>query len=104
MEERREVLDLAAADAELELAAAVGADAVLLAVVVRGEEPLDRAERDGFTFTVRGGHGSASMSSTEWMIASQVTRSRCGSRIGRVPSSSAGSSSQTPGNPSITRR
>ena len=30
---------------------------------------------------VRGGNGSSSMSSTEWMIASQVIRSRCGSRI-----------------------
>ena len=41
VEERREQLDVAAADAELPLAAAVGADAVLLAVVVGREEPLD---------------------------------------------------------------
>jgi len=44
MEERSKVLDVAAADAELELAAAVGADPLLLAVVVGGEEPLDRTE------------------------------------------------------------
>ena len=31
-------------------------------------------------FTVRGGQRSASMSSTEWIEASQVTRSWCGSR------------------------
>ena len=44
MEQRCQELDLVAADAELELAAAVGADLVRLAVVVGGEEPLDRAE------------------------------------------------------------
>src|SRR3982750_3957496 len=42
-EDRGEVLDLAPALSELGLAAAVGADAALLAVVVGGEEPLDRA-------------------------------------------------------------
>ena len=41
MEEGGEQLDVAAADAELELAAAVGADAVLRAIVVGGEETLD---------------------------------------------------------------
>src|SRR5215212_2858030 len=44
MEDRRQVLDLAAADAELVLAAAVGAHAALLAEVVGGEQRLDRAE------------------------------------------------------------
>ena len=44
MEERREQLDLAAADAELELAAAVERDPVLVAAVVELEEPLERAE------------------------------------------------------------
>ena len=44
MEQRCQELDLVATDAELELAAAVGADVVRRAVVVRGEQPLDRAE------------------------------------------------------------
>ena len=44
MEQRREQLNVPAARAELPLAAAVRADAVRLAVVVGGEEPLDRAE------------------------------------------------------------
>ena len=44
------------------------------------------------------------MSSTEWMIASQVTRSRCGSRTSVVSSVSAGSSSHASGSPSATRR
>ena len=47
MEERREQLDLVAADAELELPAAVRADPVVGAVVVGGEEPLDGAEPRG---------------------------------------------------------
>ena len=44
MEERREQLDLPAADPELELAAAVERDPVLGAAVVELEEPLDGAE------------------------------------------------------------
>ena len=44
VEERGEVLDLPAARAELELAAAVDRDACLGAVVVRVEEPLDAPE------------------------------------------------------------
>ena len=44
MEERRERLDLAAAGSELELAAAVEHDPLLLAVVVEVEQPLQRAE------------------------------------------------------------
>ena len=44
MEQGREQLDLVAPDAELELAAAVGPDAVRGAVVVGGEEALDGAE------------------------------------------------------------
>ena len=44
VEERRQVLNVAAAGAELELAAAVGRDALLLAVVVRVEESLQRPE------------------------------------------------------------
>ena len=47
MEDRGQVLDLAAAGAELALAAAVGADPALLAVVVGGEEVGDRAEPRG---------------------------------------------------------
>ena len=35
-------------------------------------------KREGFTLTVRGGQRSARMSSTEWMIASQVTLSAVG--------------------------
>ena len=41
MVEGREELDVAATEAELPLPAAVGADAVRLAVVVGREEPLD---------------------------------------------------------------
>src|SRR5207248_10046696 len=44
VEERRQVLDLAAAGAELELVAAVGADAALGAVVVAGEQLRQAAE------------------------------------------------------------
>ena len=44
MEQRCQELDLVASDAELELPAAVGADVVRRAVVVGGEQPLDRAE------------------------------------------------------------
>ena len=61
-------------------------------------------KRDGFTFTVFGGHRSDSMSSTEWIGASQVTRSRCGSSTGVVSSVSAGSSSHASGSPSATLR
>ncbi len=42
------------------------------------------------------------MSSTEWIGASQVIRSRCGSRIGRVSSLTSGSSSQASGNASTS--
>ena len=104
VEERGEVLDVAASDAELELTAPVRADALLLAVVVGREQPLDDPKRDGFTFTVFGGQGSASMSSTEWMIASHVTAARPPRGSAVVSSSIAGSSSHAPGNPSITRR
>ena len=44
MEDRGEVLDLAASGAELELAAAVDVDPALLAVVVRVEERADTSE------------------------------------------------------------
>ena len=53
-------------------------------------------------FTVRGCHSSARTSSTEWIGASQVTRSRCGSRIGRVSSLMSGSSSQASGKASTS--
>src|SRR5262245_46200341 len=43
-EERREDLDLAAADAELELATAVEHDPFLLAALVELEQPLQRPE------------------------------------------------------------
>ena len=52
--------------------------------------------------TIRGGHGRASMSAIEWIGASQVTRSRTGSRIGRVSSVTSGSSSQASGKASIS--
>ncbi len=44
------------------------------------------------------------MSATEWMGASQVMRSRYGSRTGPVPSFRSGSSIQALGNPSATIR
>src|SRR3954452_22825660 len=44
VEQRGEILDLAPTGTELPLAAAVGLDALLGAVVVRGEEPAHGAE------------------------------------------------------------
>ena len=57
-------------------------------------------------FTVFGGNGSASMSATEWIGASQVMRSRWGSSTGRRPPAPmrSGSSSQASGRPSATIR
>ena len=52
--------------------------------------------------TIFGGQGSASMSAIEWIGASQVSRSRTGSRIGRVSSLTSGSSSQASGKASIS--
>ena len=46
---------------------------------------------------VRGGHGTASMSSIEWIGASHVMRAACGSRIGLVSSVTRGSSIQASG-------
>ena len=40
--------------------------------------------RDGLKLSVRGGKGRPTMSATEWIGASQVIRSRCGSRTGSV--------------------
>ena len=85
VEQRREQLDLAAPDRQLPLAAAVCGDPAVLAVVVRREQLSIVPKRDGLTLTVRGGQRSASMSATEWTIASQVTRSACGSSRGIVP-------------------
>ena len=76
MEQRGQLLGLPAARAELELAAAVRADAVLGAVVVGVAGPGRPPIRDGLRLTIRGGNGSASMSSIEWIGASQVIRSR----------------------------
>ena len=44
--------------------------------------PRRLPNRDGLMFTILGGNGSASMSATEWIGASQVIRSRCGSSTG----------------------
>ena len=52
--------------------------------------------------TIFGAQGSASMSAIEWIGASQVRRSRTGSRIGRVSSLTSGSSSQASGKASIS--
>ena len=54
--------------------------------------------------TIFGGQTWPSMSSTEWIGASQVTRSATGSRIGFVSSFTSGSSSQASGNASISFR
>ena len=75
-------LDLAAARAELALAAAVDRDAVLGAIVVAVEEALDAAEARRLEVERLWCERSAAMSATEWIGASQVIRSRCGSRIG----------------------
>ena len=53
---------------------------------------------------VRGGQGSAWMSATEWIGASQVTRERCARRTSSVSGVSFGSSIQASGNASTTRR
>ena len=52
--------------------------------------------------TIFGGQGSASMSAIEWIGASQVSRSRTGSRIGRVSSVTSGSSIQASGKAAIS--
>src|SRR5947208_2545089 len=54
VEERREHLDLATPDAELELAAAVEGDAFLLTALVELEQPLDRAEARGLAVEAPG--------------------------------------------------
>ena len=54
--------------------------------------------------TMRGGNGSATMSATEWIGASQVMRSRWGSRMASVSGVSSGSSIQASGKPSATAR
>src|ERR671914_1085261 len=60
--------------------------------------------RDGLMLTMRGSHSSARMSSTEWIGASQVMRSRTGSSTGLVSSLMSGSSSQASGKASISFR
>ena len=52
--------------------------------------------------TIFGGQGWSSMSATEWIRASQVTRSATGSRIGLVSSFTSGSSSHARGKASIS--
>ncbi len=64
-----------AAGAELELPAAVHADAVGLAVVVGGEQLAQRAEPRRLDVDHARLERQRSMSATEWMIASQLTRS-----------------------------
>ena len=51
----------------------------------------------------RGGQGAASMPATEWIGASQVTRSACGSSTAFVSAVIAGSSIQALGKASATR-
>ena len=106
VEQRGQVLGLAAARAELELAAAVGADAALGAVVVGGAELARRPPiRDGLMLTIRGANGSASMSSIEWIGASQVIRSWSPASTAAVSGvTTSGSSIQASGNASTTRR
>ena len=65
---------------------------------------LSGPKRDGLMFTMRGLQGRSSTSATEWIGASQVTRSLTASSIGRVSSVTSGSSSHAFGNDSITRR
>ena len=55
-------------------------------------------------FTIFGRNGRDSMSSTEWIGASQVMRSRWGSSTGSVSGVRSGSSSQASGKPSATIR
>ena len=105
MEQGRVVLNLPAAGPQLELAAAAGPDAALGAVFDRFRRRGGcRRTRDGLMLIARGGNGSASMSSTEWMIASQVMRSRWGSRMASASSVRAGSSRKASGKASTRRR
>ena len=101
MEERGQVLDLAAPRAELALAAAVDADPFALAVVVDGEQLRSEPKREGLMLITFGGQGGL-MSASEWSGASQVTRSASGSSIGRVSSLRSGSSSQASGKASTS--
>ena len=65
---------------------------------------LSGPKRDGLMFTIRGLHGRRSTSATEWIGASQVTRSLTGVEERRVSSFTSGSSSHASGNASITIR
>ncbi len=61
--------------------------------------------RDGLTLIVSGWNGSASMSATPWIGASQVIRLRCGrSASSAAASVRSGSSSHASGNASAQRR
>jgi hypothetical protein len=60
--------------------------------------------RDGLTLIERGGKGSASMSGTPWIGASQVIRSRCGASAASASGTvRSGSSSHASGKPSAQR-
>ena len=59
--------------------------------------------RLGLTFTIFGAKGSASTSSTLWMLASQVMRSRWGRSAASVSGVSFGSSIHASGNASAMR-
>ena len=104
VEDRREVLDLPAARAELELPAAVHADAALPRTCrTCWKSRRSGPKRLGLTFTIFGANGSASTSSTLWMFASQVMRSRWGSSAASVSGVSFGSSIHASGNASAMR-
>ena len=89
--------------AELELAAAVHADAALVAVVVGVAQLARPPTREGLTFTIRGGNGSASMSATPWIGRVPGDPVVVAASTGSVSAVSAGSSIQASGNASATR-
>ena len=65
MEERGQVLDLAAADPELALAAAVDPDPLALAVLVDGISSCSEPNRDGLELIAVGFRSRFWMSATE---------------------------------------
>ena len=105
VKQRGEVLDLAAADAELDLAAAVVADPLRRAVVVEVEQLAQAAEARGLDVDhPRRERAAPRCPATEWIGASHEMRSRWAASTASVSGVSAGSSIQASGNASATRR
>ena len=105
MKQRCEVLDLPATDAELGLAAAVVADAVLGAVVVEVEQLAQAADARGLDVQHprRERERANVIDGVDRRVPGDPRRGAAASS-GAVSSVSAGSSIQASGKPSTTRR